>query len=57
MILAKIAANQRDGLHQAKQDPLFEEPLHEYERILFPQSPATPAAADRLKAVRAAAVI
>ena len=38
----------------AKQDPAFEEPLHEYERILFPQSPRTPAAAARLKAVRAA---
>jgi hypothetical protein len=38
----------------AKQDPLFEQPLHEYERILFPQSPGTPDAAARLLAVRAA---
>jgi hypothetical protein len=38
----------------AKQDPGFEQPLHEYERILFPQSPETPAAAARLQAVRAA---
>jgi hypothetical protein len=38
----------------AKEDPLFEQPLHEYERILFPQSPGTPAAAARLQAVKAA---
>jgi hypothetical protein len=38
----------------AKQDPLFEEPLHEYERILFPQSPEAPGAAARLQEVRAA---
>jgi hypothetical protein len=36
----------------AKQDPLFEQPLHEYERILFPQSPRTADAAARLQAVR-----
>ena len=37
----------------AKEDPaLFEQPLQEYERILFPQSPETPAGAARLRAVR-----
>jgi len=38
----------------AKQDLLFEQPLQEYERILFPQSPRTPAGAARLQAVKAA---
>ena len=43
-------------LDWAKEDPaLFEQPLQEYERILFPQSPGTPAAPSaRLLAVRAA---
>lgn len=35
-------------LIRAKQAPLFEQPLQEYERILFPQSPETTAGAARL---------
>ena len=41
-------------LIRAKQDPMFEPPLQEYERILFPQSPETPAGSARLQAVKAA---
>lgn len=37
----------------AKQDPLFEQPLREYERLLFPETP-TPAGLARLQAVKAA---
>jgi hypothetical protein len=37
---------------RAKDDKLFELPLQEYERILFPQSPSTPEGAARLKAVK-----
>jgi hypothetical protein len=39
---------------RAKQDALFEQPLQEYERILFPQSPETPVGAARLQTVKAA---
>jgi hypothetical protein len=41
-------------LIRAKEDKLFEQPLREYEHILFPQSPDTQAGAARLQAVRAA---
>jgi hypothetical protein len=41
-------------LVRAKEDKLFEPPLREYERILFPQSPNMPPGAARLQAVRAA---
>jgi|NGEPerStandDraft_6_1074524.scaffolds.fasta_scaffold173562_2 hypothetical protein len=41
-------------LTRAKEDKLFEQPLQEYERILFPQSPDTPAGAARLQAVKGA---
>ena len=41
-------------LIRSKQDPLFEQPLQEYERILFPLPPETPAGAQRLQAVKAA---
>jgi hypothetical protein len=41
-------------LTRANEDKLFEQPLQEYERILFPQSPDTPAGAARLQAVRGA---
>jgi hypothetical protein len=41
-------------LTSAKEDPLFEQPLQEYERNLFPKSPETPTGAAKLQAVRAA---
>jgi hypothetical protein len=41
-------------LMRVHQDPLFEQPLREYERILFPESPETPAGAARLQAVKKA---
>jgi hypothetical protein len=41
-------------LTRAQKDPLFEQTLREYERILFPTSPETPAGATRLQAVKAA---
>jgi hypothetical protein len=41
-------------LVRAEQDPLFEQPLQEYERILFPEPPETPEGAARLQAVKAA---
>jgi hypothetical protein len=41
-------------LTRVQQDPLFEQPLQEYERILFQESPKTPAGAARLQAVNVA---
>lgn len=41
-------------LIRAKQDSLFEPALQEYEHILFPESPGTPAGTKRLQAVKAA---
>jgi hypothetical protein len=41
-------------LTRCQQEPLFEQPLREYERILFPESPETPAGAARLQAMKTA---
>lgn len=41
-------------LLQSQRDPIFEQPLQEYERILFPDSPQTIEGAARLEAVKAA---
>jgi predicted DNA-binding transcriptional regulator AlpA len=38
----------------AQEDPIFEQPLQEYERILFSEPPSTPGGAARLQALKAA---